>query len=157
MRGFEPSQLKTFELRNDYQTIHVQERLEDTKDPDNFEFHQGQVLTYEVDYDDDANTHIRKDGYVIQQLDLNDGGSADDLNMPRSGRDFNESNTLVYVSSSGVTGPKQYELADFTTGIIGNADDFDGIDQGPWAELKTEVSRDGTGLIVTIKMGGIIP
>lgn len=157
MTSFQPSNLKSFEFRNQYQTIHVQERLEDTSDPDSFEFHQGQVLTYEVGYDNLENTHIKKDGHVVQQLDLNNGGSADDLNMPRTGRKFNESNTLVYVSTSGITGPNQFELADFTTGTIGNADDLDGIDQGPWAELKTELLNNGTLLAVTLKQGGIRP
>ncbi|MFW5418714.1 hypothetical protein J0910_19050 [Nocardiopsis sp. CNT-189] len=146
---FDPARLTAFELRNEYQTLRLKVRLNDEKDPDTEDFPIQTTRTYQVVYHDADNTSIRLDGADIQQLDLNDGSASDDMNMPRSGDKYNPANTVRYVAGHDAAG-NTWQLADFTSGVVGDGQDHDGIDSGPPAKLTTTVSEDGTRLRVTI-------
>ncbi|MFE2041620.1 hypothetical protein ACFXAZ_11935 [Streptomyces sp. NPDC059477] len=149
---FDPSKVTTFELRNEYALMRVRVRLEDADDYDD-EFHTDESRVYDVRYEDKDNTHILTGGKVIQQLDLNDGSSADDLNMPRTGSKFNENNSIQYVGASGVK-DEVYQLADFTSGDLITGVDHDGInDDHTNAVFTPTVSEDATRLIITISRG----
>lgn len=152
--NFSPSAITTFELRNEYAVLNMRVRLEGEKDRDD-EFHMDDSRVYDVRYVDANNTHVLLDGHKIQQLDLNDGSSADDLNMPRADDDkFNQANSIQYVAASGAV-DEAYQLVDFTAGTTVDGADHDGIaDDRTTAKLITTLSADGTRLILTISRSG---
>jgi len=72
-------------------------------------FNKGTTLSFKVIHDNsyhrDATVHFYNQNSgnydPVQQLDLNDGRSADDLNMPNMG-DFNVNNSIEYVANAVV-------------------------------------------------------
>lgn len=123
---FNPSMINSFILYNqDYNIIPVKIRLKDASDPGAINLGPNQSLTFEVRYSG-GKAKFYYTNKEVQMLDLNNGGSSDDLNTPNS--DYNGYNTLRYSPGSpqGATDVINFDVNTFETTFTDN----DGIDGG---------------------------
>ena len=127
-----------YRVRNvDYNTIGVKIRLEGTGDPDTISFGPGDVLSFDVVYSG-SDAKFKYGGHEVQQIDLNDGDSSDDLNTPN--HDHNDHNTLRYVPGAS---EGDLDIVDFSSKTyVESFNDKDGIDGGIKANFEQTVSDD---------------
>lgn len=125
-QSFNPSTINSFILYNkDYNIIPVKIRLKNASDPGAINLGPTQSLTFEVRYSS-GKAKFYYTNKEVQQIDLNNGGSSDDLNTPNS--DNNSRNTLRYNPGSpqGVTDVINFDVNTFEKTFTDN----DGIDKG---------------------------
>ncbi|WP_257456512.1 hypothetical protein [Archangium lipolyticum] len=97
-QSFNPSTINSYILFNhNYNVIPVKIRLKDASDPGAINLGPSQSLTFEVRYSG-GKAKFYYTNKEVQQIDLNNGSSSDDLNTPNS--DNNGYNTLRYVPSN---------------------------------------------------------
>lgn len=135
--------IDTYSIYNkDYNSIPVKIRLADKGDPGTKELAPGQSLNFSVRYSgDDATFYFHHDGgdYKVQQIDLNDGDSSDDLNTPN--QKYNSLNTLRYKRGDGMTDGGDLDVVNFSSSTYEPTfRDGDGIDKGPTASFKQTLS-----------------
>ena len=127
---------------NDYNTIPVKIRLDDKGDPDAIDLSVGESLTFSVRYgSEDATFYYHHDGddYKVQQIDLNDGDSSDDLNTPN--QKYNDHNTLRYARGDGPTDGGDLDIVNFSSKTYeAKFNDGDGVDGGVKAVFEQTVS-----------------
>ena len=143
--------ITTYVIRNiDYSAISVKIRLEDKGDPDTISFNPGESLTFDVSYSGDEATfyyHHDGDDYKVQQIDLNDDHSSDDLNTPN--QDHNDHNTLRYARGDGATDGGDLDLINFTSKTYEtDFKDGDGVDGGVKAAFQQTVD----GSVMTLEL-----
>lgn len=121
----------------DYQDLNMKIRYQDGDDLTQT-LATGQYVAFAVRHIDANTTHILESNgsAIIRQLDLNNGGGSDDLNMPCS--DNNSRNTVQYVAGSHTN--ESHDLIDFSRGSLTSpVSDSDGIDGGGRATIVTEM------------------
>jgi hypothetical protein len=146
MSNFQPSSITKYVLRNDnYNIIPVKIRLEQTTDPDTIQFGPGQELVFDIKYSGTSAKFYFQNAEV-QRIDLNDGGTSDDLDTPNA--DHNKYNTLRYVGGKG----RGYEedVVNFDAGSYSPSfGDSDGIAGGPRATFRQTI--EGSAITAAIR------
>jgi len=130
-QSFNPAQVNKYILYNqDYNAFTVKIRLKGTGDTSST-LSPGNQLQCEIRYTN-SKAKFYYNGHEVQQLDLNNGSSADDMNTPNS--DYNSLNTLRYASASPVisSGQGDLDVINFDSNIfVTNFQDNDGLAGGP--------------------------
>lgn len=135
-------------LKNiDYNVINVKIRLAGVSDPSTISFNPDMEII--LDYDKSQNKFIYN-GSVVQQLDLNNGSSSDDINFSWS----NVSNNITYETNYGniITLIKNY--TDMTNMNCYKLTDNDGIDNGRGNAIVEAVKQDNYVTRINLKRWG---
>lgn len=135
--AFNPSQVTKYILANkDYNSFAVKIRLKGTGDPSPITLSPGNQLECEIRYTS-SKAKFYYSGHEVQQLDLNNGGSSDDLNTPNS--DNNSYNTLRYVPGSGIGSQGALDVINFDSNtFVKDFQDNDGLAGGPKPAFFTQ-------------------
>lgn len=123
-RAFDPTPIKTIQLYNEnYSKISLKVRYMDETSSSTIDFSAGSELNLEYNSENHEVTH---NGKLVKMLDLNDGGTSDDIKF--NGYGDSEEDT-VYYKAGDILGlnPEQL-LIDFGNGYLLLAGDPDGID-----------------------------
>ncbi|MGX1805441.1 hypothetical protein ACWIGI_06980 [Nocardia sp. NPDC055321] len=143
MSDFQPGSVKFLEVRNKYRSLQIREVLWGQEGRD-VAFGFGTSLRYDVRYQEGQFPAFEAAGGHLKQLDLNAGGSSDDINFPQPGDSGDDS--IVYVAGSGRRGA----LVQLAAGTVGSVIDLDGIAGGAPGQVVAAV-EDET-LVITLSL-----
>lgn len=133
-QSFPSTSVNQYILHNkDYNIIPVKIRLEQASDPSTIHLGPGQQIVFDIKYSG-AKAKFYYTNTEVQQIDINDGSSADDLNTPNA--DHNQYNTLRYKSGNTAPG-NETDVINFDARTYATSfGDIDGVAGGPQATFK---------------------
>lgn len=134
-------------LKNvDYSTIQLKIRLQNLTDPATLHLNPGnQIVLY---YDKNKQKYTYS-GYVVQQLDLNDGSSSDDINFSWSGN-----NNITYSSNDGNTRILIHDYVNSAGTKFYQFTDRDGINGGTGNAIIESLQENYFNTLINLKAWG---
>ncbi|MCW7762096.1 hypothetical protein [Photorhabdus luminescens] len=149
---YDPDTITTYRIFNsNYATLNnVKIRLADASDPDTRQLDRGDSIDLTFGKDSEGRTALFYGGDVVQQIDFNDGHSADDLTMPGYNGNDDDSGQIQY--NSGNTWGTIFDVLNFqSTDFLNKFDDKDGIDGGEAAKF-TQYIKDSSIIVLDISV-----
>lgn len=148
--NYDPAVINCYRILNQtYDSLTaVKIRLDGHRDPDTMTIDRGQYVDFV--FHDGSLTY---NGYVVQQVDFNDGASADDLSLPN----YAGCPPGLIQYNSGDTAGNTYDVLDFNEHqFMDSFKDLDGINKGPAAVFNQYIPDDSPNIIVLgVNMGDL--
>ncbi|MCP9267866.1 hypothetical protein M5U04_07070 [Xenorhabdus sp. XENO-1] len=140
--SYDPNTVVYYKILNgDYNTLNnVKIRLEGANDK-TLKLGPGQSFVLNFVKASDGSYYFTYSGAKVQQVDFNDGDSADDLTFPDYGDNPSSSTAVTY--NSGDTLGNVYDVLQLETHqYLNKFSDQDGVDGGPAAKFTQSVQGD---------------